>query len=339
MKKQITAIISATLILANLTACSNASNTQGNSEQDSGTQSSSENSLVESSPVTSFLDNSKEENVSDTSSSDFDYDYVWEHRFDNVIKMRGVYGETELPDIHYENANSEGCVTHSPFGEEWQYVGLESMEFETHTFGDYTIRLIGHNVRTDKEFFPDRIFGSFEVEVERDGAVITSGGYSLAITGGAGAQFYPEQLLFPDKIGSYLDIYDLEYPVIAMNYYFGDNPERYVHQCVEFGVLLDDEYLKGFVGVCEPGCGVDFDFENCTSPETINAVNRDFSSCRAALFESEKFNAIDEKTLVDEDAGIIYTFDFTPRISSEKLPSELYTAEKNVGSVAAHTNS
>ena len=327
MKKKITAIISAALILTSLTACSSTSNTN---EQDFKTQSSLENSSNKSDLKTSFLDNSKDEEVSDNSSSGFDYDYVNEHIFDNVVKVRGVYGETEIPDIHYENANSEGCITNSPYSDEWQYAGLESMEFETHTFGDYTIRLVGHYVRTDKEYFPDRIFCNLGVEIEKDGTVITSGGYSLDITGGAGAQFYPEQLLFPDKIGSYLDIYDLEYPVIAMNYYFGDNPERLVHKCVEFGVLLNDEYLQGFVGVCEPECGVAFDFENCTSPETINTVNRKLSNCKAALFESEEFTIVDEKTLLDTEAGITYTFDFTIQKTTGYFPFELYTAEKNV---------
>lgn len=335
MKKQIAAIISAALILTGLTACGNASDTRESAEQSPGTQNSTDNPPNGSGLDTSLIENLKGNDVSDGSSSELDYDYVTEHRFDKVIKTRGVYGETEIPDIHYENADSEGCVTHSPFGDEWQYIGLESMEFETHTFGDYTIRLVGHNVRTDKDFFPDRIFGSLELEVEKDGEVISTGGYSLDITGGAGAQYYPEQLLFPDKIGSYLDIYGLEYPVVAMNYYFGDNPERLVHKCVEFGVLSNGEFLQGFVGVCEPGCGVAYDFENCTSPETINAVNKEFSNCRAALFEAEKFKVADERTLVDEEADIAYKFDFTISQETGMLPFELYTAEKNAGSVCA----
>lgn len=323
MKKQIAATVAA-FILINFTACSKNSSIPG-----SGNQERSHSSAPEESVSNIFSgENSQGGNSADSSSPDHDYDYVMEHRFDNVIKMRGVYGETEIPDIHYENANSEGSVTHSPYGDEWQYYGLESMVFETHTFGEYMVKLVGYNVRTDKENFPDRIFGGFAVEVEKNGVTISKGGISNEITSGAGAMFFPEELIFLDKIGNYLDVYDLEYPVIAMRYYFGDHPARLVHKAVDFCVLKDDECLCGFAGVCEPGCGIAFD-KSPAELEAINIVNSEPANCMAALFEADEFKVVDEKTLIDEKAGITYTFDFTEHPVTHLPPFELYTAKKN----------
>lgn len=45
--------------------------------------------------------------------------------------------------------------------------------------------------------------------------------------------------------------------------------------------------------------------------------------CRVGIFSSDEFSIADGKTLIDEEAGIRYTFDF-----SDPLPFELYTAEK-----------
>ncbi len=148
-------------------------------------------------------------------------------------------------------------------------------------------------------------------------------------------KFHSEEVIIPDKIGSYLDIYDLEYPVIAMRYYFGDNPERHVNKFVDFIVLKDEECLDGFVGFCEPGCGVAYDFENADGRETINVVNSGFTRCKGALFDADEFKAVDEKTLVDEVAGITYMFDFTEDRVTHYPPFELYTAEKHIGSAAA----
>ena len=317
MKKQISAIITSALILASLTACSDKVNTPGNGEQDPVTQSSTESSSNDSIPDTSFLGNTQGEDVSDNSSTKL-----------GCIKIRGIYGETEIPDIHYEDADSEGCITNSPYYDDVGYVGLESMEFESHTFGDYTIKLVGRYVRTDKEHFPDRIYASgLSVEVEKDGVKLSEDGYYTHPIHDLGPQYHPEYTILTDKIGSYLDFYDLEYPVISMRYYYNDDSkwESELDRSVDFSVVIDGRCLSGFGGVCEPGCGRLFD----TNAEKF-VFNKGFTTCRAAVFEADKFKVIDKNTLFDEDAGITYTFNF-----ADPPQFELYTAEKTVGSIAA----
>ncbi len=71
---------------------------------------------------------------------------------------------------------------------DWVPIGLESMVFETHTFGDYTIKLVGKHVRTDKENFPGKIFCGLLAEVEKNGVKISQGSVSSDVTGGVGAQ-------------------------------------------------------------------------------------------------------------------------------------------------------
>lgn len=328
MKKQITAIISAALILASFTACSNKANAPGDGEQDLVTQGSTETSSNDSSPDTSFLGNTQSESVSDNSSSDFDYDYYMEHRYDNVIKTRGIYGETEIPDIHYENTYPNGSTAHSPFGDSWEYIGLESMVFESHIFGDYTIKLVGKYVRTDKEYFPGRIFAdSLCIEVEKNGVKLSKDGFYTHPVLDLGPQFCPEITILTDKIGSYLDFYDLEYPVISMRYYYNNDSiwESGLDRSVDFAIIKDGKCLSGFGAVCEPGCGRHFD----TDVEKFT-VNKGFTTCKTTVFEADKFKVIDKNTLFDEKAGITYTFKFT-----DPQQFDLYTAEKNVGSIAA----
>lgn len=318
MKKQIFTIISTMLICVGFTACSDNGeisggfgdqitvignlNTSGDSFNES--QSAFSNS-ADGSLVNSTIKNSQSEPVE---------------------KSHGIYDETEIPDIHCENIDEEGCAV--PI-DGYVPVGLENMEFETHTFGEYVIKLVGYNVRTDKGNFPDRIFANLSVEVEKNGIKAAAFGYNRDITSGsAGAQYQPEQLIIPDKIGNYIDIYDIEYPVIAMRYYCTDNPKRKVMRAVDFAVLKDGEWLSGFTGFCEPGCGIDFDFENYDNFKAINVVNTEPTRCRAALFEADEFKVVNEKTLFDETAGITYTFDFTEHPVLHSLPFELYTAEK-----------
>lgn len=332
MKKQISAIITAMLILGSLTACSDKSNAPGNGEPDPVTQSSTESLTNDSSPDTSFLGNTGSKSEPDNSFEDIN---PYERKYPFIDK-RGVYGETEIPDFHIDKSTSEGC---EQLGVYWVPMGLESMEFESLTYGGYTIKLVGKNVRTDEENFPGKIFmGSCFVEIEKDGGELFITGVPDDVTGYAGAQYQPGCLLYADKIGSYLDIHDMELPVLAMRYYFGDSPERLVHKAVDFAFLKDGEWHNGFTGKFEPGCGVYWDwkqFDKEIIGEKINVPNEHFTVCVAALFEADKFKLVDKNTLLDEEAGITYTFDFELKTRVDRLGYCLYTAEKNVGSVAA----
>lgn len=269
-----------------------------------------------SSAESSVPDSSLSENEPESSVDE--YNYKMEHRYDNIVKGRYVYGETEIPDVHHESADTAGCVTHSPHGDNWEYAGLESVEFESHTVGKYTIRLVGNYVRTDKEHFPDRIFAdSLIVEVEKNGVKLEKDGYYTHPFYALGSQFYPEYTILTDKIGEYLDLYDLEYPVIAMRYYYNYNTKWDADKWIDFGVITDEECLTGFSGECEPWCGytIDIDHKKFSTDEK-RAV------CRGAIFEADEFKVVDKNTLLDEKASITYNFKFSD------LPQDvLYTAE------------
>lgn len=334
--KKFLSLIMASLMLTALTACgdhgsspaaSTGSDTSNNSTENHGSsslngQSTSGGKSDTDSTDSAVSDNSQSVNEPEASSNDDDY--RMEHMYDKVVKGRYVYGETEIPDVHYEKANEEGCVTHLIWSDEWQYAGLETMVFETHTFGEYTLRLVGHYVRTDKEFHDGRIFGDFEVEVEKDGVRESILGFNIDLSSGNwGAQYQPEQLIFPDKIGDYIDFYDMEHPVIALRYYLDENnPKRNVTRIVDFAVLKDDEWLYGFCGHCGSGCGVYFGSDRVDDKQ-LNIVNTEACRCRAALFSADKFKMQDKRTLIDEEADIGFTFNF-----ADELPFELYTAEK-----------
>lgn len=324
MKKQILAVIATISILATFIACSDRVNTPGDGTSEQSSQIDSESSPSESGSDTSDLKNSA--NSEDMAS--LEYEYRQEHCLDKTVKQRGIYGETEIPDIHYEDADPDGSTAHSPFGGDWEYIGIGSMEFESHTFGDYTIKLVGKYVRTDKEHFPDRIFASsLLVEVERDGVKLSEDGYYTCPILDLGPQYYPEFTILTDKIGSYLDFYDLVYPVIAMRYYYNDDSkwDSKLDRSVDFSVVIGDKCLSGFGCMCEPGCGRYFD----TNSEKF-IINKGFTTCKTAVFEDDKFKVIDKNTLFDEEAGITYAFKF-----SDPPQFALYTAEKNVGSIAA----
>lgn len=242
-------------------------------------------------------------------------------------KIRYIYGETAIPDIPCENAHSEGKLMLVPESADSakQQQCLDSMVFETHTFGDITVNLVGDSVRIDETGFPGSIYTqNLRVEVEKNGVMIEEDGrYNDTII--YVSQFASEYRLFADKIGDYLDVYSLDYPVIAMKYYFDDAPERTVTTSVEFAVIQDNELCYGFVGVFEEGLGVRLNPDgDGAKPGTMLAVNStDKSVCRVGVFSSDEFTVVDGKTLVDEEAGIRYTFDF-----SDPLPFELYTVER-----------
>lgn len=238
-----------------------------------------------------------------------------------------IYGQAEIPDIPCGDDSFEGKADLSPDSGDSVKLqkALECMVFETHTFGDYTVRLVGDQVRTDKDDFPDSIYAQkLRVEVEKNGEKLAESVFCNDTVIYV-SQFSTEYRLFTDKLGSYLDVYDLDCPVIAMRYYFEDDDKRIVTKAVEFAVIENGELNSGFAGVFEAGLGVMQNLEGDTArPETMLTVNStDSATCRVGIFEADEFTITDGKTLVDEAAGIRYVFDFTV-----PLQFELFAAER-----------
>lgn len=299
MKKQITATLTAILLLTSITACQDCG-----LENRSGEQSSAANNSAPSSQNESGVPESGTEKIESEPQE----------------AAAGIYGETEIPDIPCGESD-DGRANDLLNSEELKQC-LNSMVFETHSFGDYTIKLVGDRVRTDNVNFPGRIYTkNLRAEAERNGEKIESNsGYNGHVT--YEYQFCSEYVLFADKIGSYLDVYDLSVPVAAMRYWFGDETKKTVMKAVEFASILNDELATGYVGVFEKGTGIMLNSDT-TSGDRLIFNTEDGYVCRVAAFEADEFKLVDEKTLVDEEAGLKYTFDFT-----NPLPFELYTVER-----------
>lgn len=239
-----------------------------------------------------------------------------------------VYGETEIPvaaDVYdaTENGNS-----------------LEKMVFETHTIGDYTVKLVGKYVyKLDKEGCSNAVFAnSLEVYTEKDGKLLETGDNansasykSTLINTYTGAH---EFVVREDKIGSYLDVYDLEYPVISMRYYFDEviNP-RVIKQLTDFAVIKDDTLFGCYALNAQAGTGAKYyspeiyGGENYSFPYNSYAPNTKDEICKSALFAADKFRIADKSTLFDDEAGIKFTFDFDSLAKENRLNVR---AERNV---------
>ena len=314
MKKQITAIITAAFILTNLTACDNSG---GDISQSDRSFSSDENSQSG--------ENSESSGESgDSQSTDADPDNgasgVPDDNSGEEIKTRYVYGEVEIPDLPDLSEGEEGRAnTLEGYLDKNRYIEkskefdrcLDSMVFETHTLGEYTVSLVGDKVRTDSEKFPGYIFiQHFRAEVEKNGehiGYISDGGWLSYVS-----QFGVELRLHADKIGNYIDIYDLEVPVITLRYWFDDDPRRLVTKCVSFTAVT--EPYNGRSLTVEKGIGV---MLNSGGYEPYSLYNElvpsevDGQAAWWSIFVSDEFKVVDKNTLLDEEAGIEFTFDFT----------------------------
>ncbi len=310
MKKHFASILITAFILSSFTACS-----VGGQENPPGDQSSISNSNASDSESSSA--NSKE-----GSSTIESKDNPSESK--PTEKLTGIYGETEIPDIPCGDKDFEGKASTMADHDALEQC-LDSMVFETHTFGDYKVSLVGDSVRTDKANFPDSIYTqNLRVEVEKNGEKIGGkGGYCDTFT--YVTQFLTEYRLFEDKIGSYLDIYELDIPVIAMRYFYDNNSGRTVTKAVQFATIVNDEINAGFVGLSQKGTGISLNSDpDVNDPNTMLDKNsEDDARCRISVFAADEFKVIDSKTLVDEEAGIKYTFNF-----SDPPQFELYTTEK-----------
>ena len=312
MKKQITAIVTAAVILTNLAACDNSGGGISQSEQ---SYSSNENSKSGEKSESSA-------ESGDSQSTDADPDNGASGAPDDnsggEIKTRYVYGEVEIPDLPDLSEGEEGRANtfegyldvnrYTEKSKEFERC-LDSMVFETHTLGEYTVSLVGDKVRTDSENFPGYIFiQHFRAEVEKNGehiGDIYDGEWMTYLP-----QFGEEHRLRADKIGDYIDIYDLEVPVISLRYWFDDDPRRLVTKCVSFTAFTDVPYNRALS--VEKGIGVTFNPVAPNSPyDRLAPTEADGDTILWSIFGSDEFKIVDKNTLLDEEAGIEFTFDFT----------------------------
>ncbi len=235
-----------------------------------------------------------------------------------------VYGEVEIPDIPGGTGDVDGFSGVEGVFDESSC--LDRMVFETHTVGEYVISLVGDSVRVDKENFPGSIYAQdLRVEVEKNGVKVPDKAFYNDFLTYVGQ--CREFRLFADKIGTYIDLYELEQPVIAMRYYYDDNPARLVTKAVQFGILQNYEICTGFAGVSEKHTGVAMNpgYDD-TLPINYWWLVPSYENnmpCIVSMFEAEEFKITDTHTLVDEEAEIKYTFDF---FDPNKF--EQYTTEK-----------
>ncbi len=293
MKKQIAVTATLSLILTCLSACTPSNNAP---QLTSNTSDETINATEESSTAAETYEPQtvNEENPTATEETQAAEKNVY------------VYGEIEIPDIPSGEKDIEGTAGHLDDASSC----LDSMVFETHTVGEYKISLVGYRIRTDKENYPGRIYAeSLYVEVEKNGEKLSGKcPYNILFIY---VPQYPEFWLFEDKIGTYIDLYELEQPVIAMRYYYDNNPARLVTKAVEFASLQNDEIRCAAGGVMERGTGVDFKSDPHESfCIDMLAPNKEDGVCYLSIFEADEFTISDSNTLVDEEAGIKYTFDF-----------------------------
>lgn len=294
MKKHILSLMALTLTAALLAGCSNQANTQNPAQGGNSSTTQSASTTTESTTESTESTTSKVTSEPET-------------------RERFIYGEKEIPDIVYSNNDvlfvnpSDGRLRVSGMVERKirDERTLESMVFETHTFGDYTIRLVGDDVRTDKEHFPGIIYmKALYVEVEKNGKLlpdfVTSNCYGTGYpTIYPVADVYDEYLLFEDQIGNYLDMYDTKNPVIAMRYFNYTDVDESLRKIVTFAWIEDDKLVNHFTGTSADNTCV-------STGGYIEFSTAGFYS----IFSADDFKVENENTLIDETAGVRYTFDF-----------------------------
>ena len=300
MKKQISAAILYTIILTSLTACGAITPRQA-----------PPNDASESVSAVSGAALSAEEKTSEASKAN-------NAPVKTANVPMAVYGETDIPEFSGSSFGEDGRLTLTAYADEdYSESCLDKMVFETHVVGDYTLRLTGETVRVNPDF-PDRIFvREPRAEVEKNGVILergaSFGSYVIAV------DQLNEYVLYKDKIGSYVDLYELDVPVIAVRYFYDGSAE--IRSAVNFATIQNGEVCDGFAGVCVEGTGLEPD-EDTSSKIPVKA-NGEKSVCRVALCAADEFKVLDGKTLADEAAGIKYTFDFR-----EEPQFELFTADK-----------
>lgn len=270
------------------------------------------NNTMGSSNIISYYDS----NINDSSSQaifSYNSSSFFENSSEPAYKTVYLYGETEIPDIpcgYTDYEGKAGVSADNPALQQTLKEALDSMIFETVKYGDYTVNLVGDTVRTDKANFPTSIYTqNLHVEVRKDGKPLDSVAvYSTTLN--YLSQNFTEYILYSDKIGSYIDVYGLEVPVIAMRYYFGDDG-REVTKAVDFATIQNDEVCDEFVGVCAEGTGVEPNTENAGYKNALVLNTGNYTKCRASIFSADEFSVVNDNQLVDNDLNISYNFTFT----------------------------
>ena len=258
---------------------------------------------------------------------------VEENPYENLPFTEGrfVYGETEIPDFHVEG-DEEGCIRSlENFSR-----GLESMVLETKIVGNYKVKLVGENVRTDLAHYPDKIFATdYCVEIEKDGKTLGSERLPSSILGLAQASH--EFRFFKDKIGRYLDVYEMKQPVIAMKYYYDDaSSVTDLSKIVTFAMITPKEQIMMLEGNFGRGIAASYNMSSSGDMKEI-ITNDDLMAENPydldgtgqwlgahSIFAADKFRIADYKTLVDDEAGIKFTFNFNVDLHYDRYA---YTAE------------
>ena len=220
--------------------------------------------------------------------------------------MKKIDGFTQEPVRAAFDGADIPCVDNY---ESIQEQALDSYVFETHNFGDYTVKLVGKQVYKLDQNVTDYVYTKeLCIEVEKDGKLLDSFTPNPGYFNLDGITDRPKFTVFADKVGSYLDLYELEQPVISMRYYFDEN--QVVTKAVQFAVIKDEMIYDNFLSTAEAGTGVTlFHDDFATNIE-------DNMTCFASVFEAEKFRFADSTTLVDDMAGIKYTFNFADMLKT-----------------------
>lgn len=299
MKKQLTAILTSALLLCSLTACKDsAGGGQGdNSSQNDVSQCSSDLS-------NSSADNSSSENSSDKiNGSAFDKDTLY------------VYGEVEIPTLSSSDVIDSKDKT------------IGQMLIETQTVGDYTLKLIGKNVYHGDELSDDCFYAlELDVQVEKDGKLLKTedddNHYQHGLIGPAA----PLEVfkVYSSRIGTYLDLYELEKPVIAMRYYM-DESDLLVKEAVSFGIIIDDVTYFGFNTMADAQTCVTMPYDESRKQNNVPNPEDNWIGWWS-LCSQDKFTTEDNHTLVDNELGIKYVFDMETALEV-KTPE----VNKNVG--------
>ncbi len=310
MKKPLTLFLALTLILTSLTAC-NSSTPVDESKTESSNAESTVISSTES--TTSSVESTVIESTDSTSDTA------------PVEKVVGIYGETEIPDIHIHDDYDGRAISYEESDQLALEQSLDSMVFETHTFGDYTVRLVGDKVRTDNEYFPGCIYTqNLRAEFEKNGVLVENCTSEYTEYVIFMSQFAREYRLLPEKIGTYLDFYELEYPVLALKYYYKDFGIT-VPQALEFLVLRNDAVDHSLLGTFDKGIGIDLlHYGDIPHYPQLQLLDEDGQLGMLSSFSADRFRIADSKTLIDDEAGVKYTFDF----EGYTKDGHLYTAER-----------
>ncbi len=320
MKKYIKAFLLAAISVMCLTSCSRW-NTNSDAPSETGSQSDSEK---ESSATVIFSEddiNSSTGTIGSNGSIDSETSSQITYPETTVIY---TYGEAEIPNIPCGYADYEGKAnmgSDNPALIQTLEGALDSMVFETVSSGEYTARLIGDTVRTDTENFPTSIYvQNLRVEVEKnDTALEGTGTYSDMLL--YMSQFCREYILYTDRIGSYIDIYGLDVPVIAMRYYFNDDG-REVTKAVDFATIMNDEVYCGFLGKAVEGTGITVSADLNDFRKTLVPSGENEELCRLSTFSADEFTALDGTRLFDGDKNMIFNFSF-----ADPPVMELYSTE------------